>query len=145
MTRQIINIGDLPNDGTGDPLRVAYDKINQNFENLFDTTTNVTTTEIVTSDPNQIVFETPIIGFSQATFLVRTINTANSDAQFVKLNAILSMTGITFVGSNTMFSGGALNTYDMDVDIASGNIRLLVTPLIMDPLLVQVAATIIGA
>jgi len=36
MTQQIINIGTLPNDGTGDPLRVAYDKINDNFDQLFD-------------------------------------------------------------------------------------------------------------
>lgn len=27
----IVDIGDLPNDGTGDPLRVAFDKINNNF------------------------------------------------------------------------------------------------------------------
>lgn len=27
----IVDIGGLPNDGTGDPLRVAFDKINQNF------------------------------------------------------------------------------------------------------------------
>lgn len=29
-----ILIGDLPNDGTGDPLRVAFSKINTNFANL---------------------------------------------------------------------------------------------------------------
>lgn len=30
----VVDIGDLPNDGTGDPLRVAFDKINLNFANL---------------------------------------------------------------------------------------------------------------
>ena len=35
MAQQIVNIGALPNDGTGDPLRVAYDKINNNFDQLF--------------------------------------------------------------------------------------------------------------
>jgi hypothetical protein len=29
-----ILIGELPNDGTGDPLRVAFSKINNNFANL---------------------------------------------------------------------------------------------------------------
>ena len=29
-----IDIGDLPNDGTGDPLRIAFEKINQNFIDL---------------------------------------------------------------------------------------------------------------
>jgi len=30
-----LNIGQLPNDGTGDQLRTAFDKINNNFSNLF--------------------------------------------------------------------------------------------------------------
>lgn len=34
ITSANIDIGDLPNDGTGDPLRVAFDKINTNFEEL---------------------------------------------------------------------------------------------------------------
>ena len=34
ITSANIDIGDLPNDGTGDPLRVAFDKINSNFEEL---------------------------------------------------------------------------------------------------------------
>ena len=35
MAQQTINIGALPNDGTGDPLRVAYGKINDNFDELY--------------------------------------------------------------------------------------------------------------
>ena len=31
MAQEIINIGTLPNDGEGDPLRVAFGKINNNF------------------------------------------------------------------------------------------------------------------
>lgn len=37
MTQEIINVGTLPNDGTGDPLRTAFDKINNNFSNIFST------------------------------------------------------------------------------------------------------------
>lgn len=37
MTQQVINVGVLPNDGTGDPLRVAYQKINVNFTELYST------------------------------------------------------------------------------------------------------------
>jgi hypothetical protein len=33
-TYEIINVGVLPNDGLGDPLRVAFGKINNNFANL---------------------------------------------------------------------------------------------------------------
>ena len=35
MARQNINIGSSANDGTGDPLRTAFDKINDNFVDLY--------------------------------------------------------------------------------------------------------------
>jgi hypothetical protein len=36
MAQQIINVGAAPNDGTGDPLRTAYIKTNNNFTELYD-------------------------------------------------------------------------------------------------------------
>jgi hypothetical protein len=33
-TLEVINLGVLPNDGTGDPLRIAFDKINNNFASI---------------------------------------------------------------------------------------------------------------
>ena len=38
MARQNINIGSNANDGTGDPLRTAFDKINDNFTELYGST-----------------------------------------------------------------------------------------------------------
>ena len=35
MTRQVINIGSAANDRTGDPLRTAFTKINDNFQDLY--------------------------------------------------------------------------------------------------------------
>jgi hypothetical protein len=35
MSQQLINIGSAPNDGTGDQLRVSFDKSNQNFSELY--------------------------------------------------------------------------------------------------------------
>lgn len=35
MAQQIINIGSAPNDGTGDPLRVSFQKANSNFSELY--------------------------------------------------------------------------------------------------------------
>lgn len=35
MAKQTINIGTTANDGTGDPLRTAFDKINDNFTELY--------------------------------------------------------------------------------------------------------------
>jgi len=38
MAQQSINIGSSANDGTGDPLRTAFDKINDNFTDLYGST-----------------------------------------------------------------------------------------------------------
>ena len=35
MAQQTINIGTVANDGTGDPLRTAFDKVNDNFTELY--------------------------------------------------------------------------------------------------------------
>jgi len=35
MAKQAINIGSTANDGTGDPLRTAFDKVNDNFNELY--------------------------------------------------------------------------------------------------------------
>lgn len=37
MAQQVINIGTAANDGSGDPLRQAFDKINDNFSELYAT------------------------------------------------------------------------------------------------------------
>lgn len=36
MAQQIINVGAVPNDNTGDPLRIAYQKCNDNFDELYE-------------------------------------------------------------------------------------------------------------
>jgi hypothetical protein len=36
MAKQTINIGTIPNDGTGDPIRSAFAKVNQNFTEVYD-------------------------------------------------------------------------------------------------------------
>jgi hypothetical protein len=43
MTRQNINIGSTANDGTGDPLRTAFDKINDNFVELYGSDNDINT------------------------------------------------------------------------------------------------------
>ena len=35
MAKQTINVGTTANDRTGDPLRTAFTKINQNFDDLY--------------------------------------------------------------------------------------------------------------
>ena len=37
MSKRVINIGNAPNDGTGDPLRTGLSKVNENFTELYNT------------------------------------------------------------------------------------------------------------
>jgi len=46
MSKQTIVIGATANDGTGDPLRTAFDKCNDNFDELYDYDVNATTTAL---------------------------------------------------------------------------------------------------
>ena len=41
MSEQKINIGTVPNDGTGDPLRTAFIKVDGNFDELYEDNANV--------------------------------------------------------------------------------------------------------
>ena len=55
MAKQVINIGIVANDGTGDNLRDSFDKCNDNFTELYDRTdigTTASTTALTSSDLN---------------------------------------------------------------------------------------------
>jgi len=52
MPQQIINVGTLPNDGTGDPLRDAYTKCNSNFTELYSSGGLGTVTSVAVATPS---------------------------------------------------------------------------------------------
>ena len=129
VTYEIINIGAVPNDGSGDPLRVAFGKINNNFANLSATafaTANVTT---VSGAANQVIFETPVSSFTQGLFQIRSSDVTNDDSQDIMLQAQINNAGtqVKFTGYGTSFFGNAITRYDMD--ISGSNVRVLVNPL----------------
>ena len=64
-TQQIINIGAAPNDQQGDPLRVAFGKVNNNFSNLFATFVNTSNTTTTGNTANQVIFQTAANTFTQ--------------------------------------------------------------------------------
>lgn len=49
MAQEVINVGAAPNDGTGDPIRTAYIKCNNNFGELYSRTQTVVPTSSVGS------------------------------------------------------------------------------------------------
>lgn len=104
----IVDIGTLPNDGTGDPLRVAFDKINQNFANV---------AQLGPTGPEGS------FQFNNAGFPLGTANFAyDSD------NNIISIGGNLIPTNNAVNIGGPddriANIYLSNVGLTLGNITL---------------------
>ena len=129
MAQQIINIGALPNDGSGDPLRTAFNKINNNFAELFTAPFNTASANTTGSGANQVIFTTPAPTFIQGTFQINSSNPATNDSQNITLTAAKSNdnASVKFSGFGTLFNGTPVTQYNMDVH--SGNVRILVSPL----------------
>ena len=133
-TQEIINIGTLPNDGEGDPLRVAFGKINNNFSNLFATFVNTSSSYSIGNTPGQIIFETPVNTFTVGEMTVYSADVDTNNSQSIKLFAQLNQAGdeVKFTGTGATFFGNAITSYDMIV--SGGNIQILVNPLVDQPL-----------
>ena len=79
MARQEINVGATANDGTGDGLRTAYIKCNDNFKELFDTT--VTPTVLPNGTSNVSVADSANVTISIAGS-ANVVNFAGSVSEF---------------------------------------------------------------
>lgn len=128
---QIINVGAAPNDGQGDPLRIAFEKINNNFASLFYGGSYNLANAVTNGNTSQTIFSWPANNFTQCTFQVNsTDNGANT--QTVNITAVLNQNDLTtlqFSGQGTVFIGSPLTNYDMSVDL-NGNVNLNVDPLV---------------
>lgn len=83
MTRQVVNVGTNENDGTGDKLRVAMTKINENFEEVYSLTageTNIDFTPNTISSTNTNGNLT-LVPNGTGTLIVSSGIIVNSDAQ----------------------------------------------------------------
>lgn len=129
MAQEIINIGTLPNDGQGDPLRVAFGKINNNFSTLYSTGWLQTDAYTTGNTASQVIFEAPANAFSLGQFFVKSNDPGTVNQQDIKLDAQLSAnsTAVKFTAyGTTQWGDPVVTNYDMDV--SSGNVRILVNP-----------------
>ena len=128
--QEYINIGETPNDGNGDPLRTAFYKINNNFSNLFLTSTTTSTAYTTGLSANQVIFEVPIARFYQGEFQIRSSDEGTPDMQDITLTASITnnLAGVRFSGHSTLFEGNAICRYDMDV--SGSNVRVMINPLV---------------
>ena len=99
MSRQAINIGSAANDGTGDPLRTAFDKINDNFVELYD--------RFGGGDPNIEITGDSIVNKSTNSNITLTTNGTGT----ISLGADTSITGnLTYAGSTISGATNNLTT-----------------------------------
>jgi hypothetical protein len=129
-TQEIINIGTLPNDGEGDPLRVAFGKINNNFANLFPTAVNTSSSYSTGDAPGQLIFETAANTFTMGQLFVYAADAEGNSSQSMQLNAQINqaLDDAKFSAVGTSVFGSALTTYSMQV--SGGNVQLLADPLV---------------
>jgi len=144
MARQNINIGTTANDGTGDPLRTAFDKINDNFIELYGSDNNLNTLDanldvnnyaITTGVTNGNITITPNgtgnISLGALKFNGTTISSDDSTIinlnEAVRVEGALTATGAV-TGASLALASGATVTAILDEDgMASDTATALAT------------------
>ena len=145
MARQNINIGITANDGTGDPLRTAFDKINDNFVDLYgadddlntlDANLNVNNYVITTGVSNGNITVTPNgtgnINLGSLKFNGTSIS--SDDSTIININEALRVEGaLTATGaltsntSLTLASGATITGIADEDNMSSNSATLLAT------------------
>ena len=127
MAKQTINIGSSANDGTGDPLRTAFDKINDNFDELYGTSLtervsldtspqlggdlDVVTHSIVSTTNRDIVLAPHGTGAVKASSLKFSGTSISSDdSTLVQINEGLNVSGATTLSTSLALATGATVT-----------------------------------
>jgi hypothetical protein len=129
MAIQLVNIGVLPNDGEGDPLRTAFQKINNNFVFLQQTSSNIASAVTLDDTVEQVIWEYPTDEFTQCLIQVQSYREDNNDSQNALIGASIynDLSDVKFTIYGVTNVGSWLTQYEMDV--SGGNVRLLVNPL----------------
>jgi len=133
MARQNINIGSSANDGTGDPLRTAFDKINDNFVELYgsdndintlDANLDVNTFAITTGVTNGDITVTPN-GTGNINLGSITVNgsqiSSNDSTQItladnIQTTGTMNVTGAATLATSLTLATGATVTGILDED-----------------------------
>ncbi len=139
MTQYVINIGTIPNDGTGDPLRTAFNEVNLNFDQVFAagpvlSNVQIANNTILTTNTNGNLILAPNgIGVVQANVNIvpNTSNIRNLGAadrrwstlyiQYANISgaitvADLTATGDVTVGGNLSVTGNVINIGNIITD-----------------------------
>ena len=128
---EIIEIGTVPNDGQGDPLRVAFGKINNNFANLSSTAVISSNTYTNGNTAGQVIWEYPANAFTLGSFFIKSNDPGTIDQQDVRIDAQLSANSVNVkfsAYSSTQWGNVLIRGSGYDMDVTSGNVRITVDP-----------------
>jgi len=133
MAKQTINIGSTANDGTGDPLRTAFQKINDNFAELYgddssaDTFTSpqITTPTITgTATIDNLIFnDSEISTSSNANLNLNPGGTGTVELQAAtNITGALDVTGaVTLDTSLTLAAGATITEFSTNTALGTSN------------------------
>ena len=138
MARQNINIGSSANDGTGDPLRTAFDKINDNFIELYGSDNDINTLDanlntnnfaITTGVTNGDITLTPngtgSIKLGAMKFVGTTMSSDDSTqitiAENIETTGTINVAGAATLATSVTLATGATVTGIADEDNMSSN------------------------
>lgn len=105
MARQIINIGTTPNDGTGDTVRNAFDKVNDNFDEVYnDLFVPLSGTDAGAPITGEVVFDDDVyatFNSSAGAADLLSINGNGLAIQGENSTSVLNQFGLSCTGGNT--------------------------------------------
>lgn len=128
MARKTVNIGTSPNDGTGDSLRTSFDKINDNFEELYgrtaagnnfdfneNTLTTTNTNGDIILDPNgtgKVIISGNKINISTAKTPASSVGTSGDRAGDIAYDSqYIYVCTANYDGSSTIWKRSLLSTW----------------------------------
>jgi hypothetical protein len=122
-----VNIGATPNDGTGDPIRDAFSKVNSNFDKLFTTFVADNSITVGNATVNSVISNTGGLVVSNSTASavanVSTFKIGNTTANSTLTGAELAVFGTAAIGSATV------NTTALMIGNATVNASMSLTTL----------------
>jgi hypothetical protein len=129
MTVQLINIGNVANDGTGDDLREAFIKVNQNFEEI-DLRDDEQTTVSNLGDTGEGVFAQKLVYDLQFKKLLAGANvTLTSDLEKIMIAADSGVSDLTITADtgNVVLDDSAALTISGGTDISTSIVAGVLT------------------
>ena len=109
MAQQTINIGSVANDGTGDPLRTAFDKANDNFNEVYGN--DFTTYDRLAEEFKDLVSQNDL-SFGTETIHVGTIS-GDATLNILGVKQGVTKTAIFTGGTSLGFGGTVTSTYNV--------------------------------